>query len=208
MNLNITDSSAHPNRAIVAWLVIGLIAYLLLPWYAIQDSNFGRAGVPFKFIDGKPVTECSVESMPFADKEFDFVYCSHVLEHVESPEKACNELMRVSKSGYIETPLRGKDLFLNTGKISNHIWGIEYLQNKLIFTEYNEEELLGLQNGILLEMHVNPQTAREKAFSSLVCLKSDRVNVMMVWKDEFSFEVRRLDGSIYVKNVSIPVPKK
>jgi SAM-dependent methyltransferase len=168
--------------------------------YAIQDSTFGRAGTPFKYVDGKPVTECSVEAMPFQDKEFDFVYCSHVLEHVESPEKACNELMRVAKSGYIETPLRGKDLFLNTGKISNHIWGIEFLHNKLIFTEYNENEVLGLQNDILLDMHVTPQTAREKSFSSLVCLKSDRVNVMMMWKKEFSFEVRRLDGSVYVRN--------
>ncbi|WP_319239624.1 iron ABC transporter permease [uncultured Propionivibrio sp.] len=28
----------HPNRAIVAWLLAGLLGYLVLPWYAIQDS--------------------------------------------------------------------------------------------------------------------------------------------------------------------------
>lgn len=28
----------HPNQAIRLWLVIGLLAYLLLPWYAIQDT--------------------------------------------------------------------------------------------------------------------------------------------------------------------------
>lgn len=28
----------HPNQAIRLWLVLGLLAYLLLPWYAIQDT--------------------------------------------------------------------------------------------------------------------------------------------------------------------------
>ncbi|MBT3068715.1 iron ABC transporter permease [Rhodoferax sp. U11-2br] len=28
----------HPNQAIRLWIVLGLLAYLLLPWYAIQDT--------------------------------------------------------------------------------------------------------------------------------------------------------------------------
>ena len=28
----------HPNQAIRLWLALGLLAYLLLPWYAIQDT--------------------------------------------------------------------------------------------------------------------------------------------------------------------------
>ncbi|MDD2925208.1 iron ABC transporter permease [Rhodoferax sp.] len=28
----------HPNRAIQLWLFVGLLAYLILPWYAIQDT--------------------------------------------------------------------------------------------------------------------------------------------------------------------------
>ena len=28
----------NPNLAIRLWLVIGLLAYLVLPWYAIQDT--------------------------------------------------------------------------------------------------------------------------------------------------------------------------
>jgi SAM-dependent methyltransferase len=42
--------------------------------------------------------------LPFAGTTFDFVYASHVLEHVEAPEQACREIMRVGKAGYIETP--------------------------------------------------------------------------------------------------------
>lgn len=60
----------------------------------------------------------------FRDKEFDFVYCSHVLEHVRDPAKACAELMRIGKRGFIETPTRGKDLWLGTAAVSNHRWAV------------------------------------------------------------------------------------
>ena len=42
--------------------------------------------------------------LPFAAGSFDFVYASHVLEHVDDPEAACGEMMRVAAAGYIETP--------------------------------------------------------------------------------------------------------
>jgi SAM-dependent methyltransferase len=45
-----------------------------------------------------------VASLPFQPRSFDFVYASHVLEHVVRPESACQELMRIGFAGYIETP--------------------------------------------------------------------------------------------------------
>lgn len=42
--------------------------------------------------------------IPFSDKFFDFVYCRHVLEDIQNPDFAFQELTRVAKSGYIETP--------------------------------------------------------------------------------------------------------
>jgi iron(III) transport system permease protein len=48
MKSQTTDSSARPNRAIMVWLSIGLLAYLALPWYAIQDSN-GLLQIPNVF---------------------------------------------------------------------------------------------------------------------------------------------------------------
>ncbi len=48
--------------------------------------------------------ECPMEKMPFADNEFDFAYCNHVLEHAADPEAACREIMRIAKRGYVETP--------------------------------------------------------------------------------------------------------
>ena len=159
---------------------------------AVADNNYGRAGAPFKYIEGKPVFECNIENMPFADKEFDFVYCSHVLEHANNPERACNELMRIGKRGYIETPTHGKDLWMNSAQVSNHKWAVENIYNKLIFTEYTQREIGGLKNNILQCMQSSPQTVREKAFSALLYLRAEVVNTMMLWDNSFAYEVRRI----------------
>jgi hypothetical protein len=49
---------------------------------------------------------CDHEPWPFADQQFDFSVCSHTLEDVRDPIFVCQELMRVSRAGYIEVPSR------------------------------------------------------------------------------------------------------
>ena len=45
------------------------------------------------------------EIFPFENNKFDFVYCRHVLEDIQNPDFALNEITRISKyGGYIETP--------------------------------------------------------------------------------------------------------
>lgn len=157
---------------------------------SIEDSSIGRANVPFKHVDGKPVYECSVEQTPFSDKEFDFVYCSHVLEHVHSPTNACRELMRIAKRGYIETPTKGKDIFLHMAEISNHTQCVELIGDVLTFTPYQPWEMQGLGHSLLLDMHCTPQTPREKAFSALLNLFPRAINTMILWEDSFDFDDR------------------
>jgi SAM-dependent methyltransferase len=91
--------------------------------------DIGSGGYPFpyatvltdRFVDDSPsrrerlVTTnmpfliSDIHALPFGDKSFDFVYCSHVLQGVEDPLAACREIMRVGKRGFIETPTLGKD---------------------------------------------------------------------------------------------------
>lgn len=160
--------------------------------FAPDDDLYGRAGVPLQRDNGRPCISCDVEDMPFDDHEFEFVYCSHVLEHVRCPERACAELTRVARRGYIETPTRGKDLFLNSARASNHLWAVENYAGTLVFTEYDEKDREGIGCNILIDMHCNPQTKREKAFSALVLLKSSVVNTTLYWEESFDIEVRRV----------------
>jgi SAM-dependent methyltransferase len=55
-------------------------------------------------VTDRPIVEADGQYLPFADAAFDYVICSHVLEHVEDPELLISELMRVASRGYIETP--------------------------------------------------------------------------------------------------------
>ncbi|NDF60364.1 MAG: methyltransferase domain-containing protein [Crocinitomicaceae bacterium] len=44
--------------------------------------------------------------LPFQDKQFDFVICSHVVEDIRDPIWLLKEISRVGKAGYIEFPSR------------------------------------------------------------------------------------------------------
>ena len=49
---------------------------------------------------------CDKTPFPFADKQIDFVVCSHTLEDIRDPLWVCEEMIRVAKAGYIEVPSR------------------------------------------------------------------------------------------------------
>ena len=68
------------------------------------QDNTQRAG-DIVMVKGASFTEGDLEAIPFPDKpKFDFLYASHVLEHVQSPQKAIAEINRVARRGYLETP--------------------------------------------------------------------------------------------------------
>jgi ubiquinone/menaquinone biosynthesis C-methylase UbiE len=47
----------------------------------------------------RPVFAVDAGRLPFRDGAFDFVVCSHTLEHVPDPESAISEMCRVAKRG-------------------------------------------------------------------------------------------------------------
>ena len=75
------------------------------------------------------------KSLPFKNKEFDFVIASHVLEHVENISQFISELERVSSKGYIEVPTKLEDNLVFENK-NDHLWHMEFddVENKLIIS--------------------------------------------------------------------------
>ena len=55
-------------------------------------------------ITDRPFVIGEVERLPFRDRSFDYIIAFHVLEHSSNPELFLNELQRVGRAGYIETP--------------------------------------------------------------------------------------------------------
>lgn len=84
------------------------------------------------FTHDRPLVVGDIEALPFKDKSFDFIHCSHVLEHTFHPDKAIAELMRVGRRGYIEVPSSYHEKALKS--LSAHLWFVNRENNTLIFT--------------------------------------------------------------------------
>lgn len=85
---------------------------------------------------------CGREPWPFSDKQFDFVFCSHILEDIRDPVWVCSEMSRVGKAGYVEVPSREREstrgielrweLPAQAGNY-HHRWLIELVRGELVF---------------------------------------------------------------------------
>jgi len=95
-------------------------------------ESIHRAGKELKIEGGKTLVIGDVLFMPFKDKTFDFAVASHIAEHVEDPAQFCEEIQRISKKGYIETPGPFSDFLLNE---SYHRWRVFKKKDELIFLE-------------------------------------------------------------------------
>lgn len=147
------------------------------------ENDFHRGGVKL-VTDHRPLYAANIESLPFRDKEFDFVYCSHVLEHVDDPGKACREILRVGKRGYIETPTRLSDMIYNFSYL--HRWNINIAGNSLIFIEYSDREKKGTSTAYFFEEQMNPYDNEVKR---LIYKNRDIFCNMLLWEGSFEFYV-------------------
>jgi SAM-dependent methyltransferase len=95
------------------------------------DDNHHR-GRDLKVLGNQKFVHADGENLPFETKEFDYVICCHVMEHVEDPYKFVAEQGRIAHKGYIETPsLLGEFL---APKIS-HKWLLQEIDDKIVLYE-------------------------------------------------------------------------
>ena len=142
----------------------------------IQDlSNFYK-NKKFLKLEGK--------TLPFKDKEFDFVIASHVIEHVEDVNFFIKELERVSSKGYIELPTSLEDNLVFENK-NDHLWHMEFndIDQKLLITKRNQ----------YIEPVITVSTAKKlaKYFRQSLILElfwEDSIEFEFVEKDNVNFE--------------------
>lgn len=147
------------------------------------DSNYHRK-TDIKVLKNQQFLEADGEHLPFADKEFDYVICNQVLEHVENPEAFLKEQMRVSKRGYIETPsLIGEYLFPK----DSHRWLLLELDNKLVLLD--KEKYWHQSNfdfGFLFLTWLQKTSVAYKLLSET---KPNFMTVRYEWENEIEFIV-------------------
>jgi ubiquinone/menaquinone biosynthesis C-methylase UbiE len=72
----------------------------------------------------------NAEHLPFKNKTFDFSFTSHLLEHVTDPGAVIDEIVRVSKRGYIEVP---NGILETVNPFESHLWFVYKTRDKLFF---------------------------------------------------------------------------
>ncbi|MFP4486351.1 MAG: class I SAM-dependent methyltransferase [Campylobacterales bacterium] len=110
---------------------------LLEKRFASEDIAKAQRGYANEPQTDKKIVYYNGDLFPFQDNEFDYVICSHVLEHIDACdiEKFVNELQRVAKGGYLEFPLIYYDYIFDfpehvTALFYNKSSGIIYLAEK------------------------------------------------------------------------------
>lgn len=191
------------------------VAFEVTPGQKVLD--IGSGGYPFphatvlcdRFLDagphrhealvknGVPFTVAAVECLPFRHRAFDFVYCSHVLEHVQDPILACAEIARVARRGYIETPTFAKDVLL-AWAAGMHRWHVVAAGSVLCFFEYSDRQLDGIRSPAWRDTVLGPwaHPLRDAFWNN-----QDLFNVMFSWSDGFTVYVFARDGSVRVQAV-------
>lgn len=141
----------------------------------------------------KLFVNADVENLPFKNKVFDFVFCSHLLEHVENPDRAIKELTRVAKRGYIEVPNGIVDLFK---PFPPHLWFCDYKDGVLTFMQKENKKNFFIENTEKFGKFIfeNP------LFQYLVTKYQDEIFIRLYWKDAIKFRVIRVNKSYVYTN--------
>jgi len=131
------------------------------------------------------------EDLPFKDNEFDYVISCHVLEHVENPAKFLDELSRVGKRGYLETPsLIGEYLIPK----KSHRWVILELDKKLVLMRKADVGLPSpIEFGDLLQKYVAPNSIEFRLFMRAY---PDLFTVRYEWIDKIDYVINPKDSRL------------
>lgn len=125
--------------------------------------------------------QCFAEKLPFANKFFDFAISRQVFEHVNYPKDACDEMMRVAKRGFIETPQKNFELIF--GPNPSHNWFVSVVDNTLVF----ERRMFVRHPFRHLGMSAIPSSLEGQI---LIHWELKNVtNVQYYWEDSFQYEI-------------------
>ncbi len=154
------------------------------------DLNYHRSG-DMKLLKNQQFIPADGEDLPFKDKEFDYVICCQVLEHVDDPAKFLKEQFRVAKRGYIETPsLFGEHLFPR----ESHKWILHEHKDILYLVDKATVNFkVGYDLGELIQLYLPTHSI---GFKIMERTHPNLVTIRIEWQDDFPFVVSPTDPDV------------
>jgi len=91
-----------------------------------------------KFYPEVKIKQASIYNLPYEDNSFDLVLCTEVLEHLENPDRALKELVRVSNK-YLVISVPNEPFFMMAQLIRGKNWSrlgndIEHINHWTMFS--------------------------------------------------------------------------
>jgi SAM-dependent methyltransferase len=154
------------------------------------DTNFHRSG-DIKVLKHQQFLNADGENLPFGDKEFDYVICCQVLEHVENPVRFLSEQFRVAKRGYIETPsLLGEYLFPR----ESHKWILHEYKDVLYLVDKKKINFTyGYDLGELIQEYLPKNSI---GFKIMQRTHPNIETIRIEWEGDFVYVVEPTDPEV------------
>ena len=161
---------------------------ILLDKYIYDDSER-----ELNITRDRPLVCADIANLPFKEDSFDFVYTSHVLEHLDQLEEGLTEIARVGKRGLIIVP---GEIFERAWDKHSHRWIITVVENTLIFREKCACTYL-VQNDVLEEW--------KRIFWKMYMKNRSLLDIRFFWRDTIPFKIIGCgDGRFATKSFDVP----
>jgi SAM-dependent methyltransferase len=154
-------------------------ADVLLDRYVGEEHAGQRSGRAAARVD-RPLFDADAAAMPFADGAFDYVICSHVLEHVVDPAAVAAEIARVGRAGYLEVPEAASAKILD---FPSHLWWCRLRGSTLVMTAKTAPAFDGEIQAFI------DASGIERRLADLLDADFDRRVISLPWSGRLDIEV-------------------
>ncbi|MBD1906678.1 class I SAM-dependent methyltransferase [Funiculus sociatus GB2-A5] len=128
------------------------------------DMAEAQRGYVYPLKTDKKIIYYKGDRFPFKNKEFDYIICSHVIEHINNVDEFVREINRVGKAGYLEYPTIYYDYIYN---FPEHLTFVKYKNGKLFWMNKSQTSISSFQP----VHHLFYETLRQEYFGLINDLK-------------------------------------
>jgi len=157
----------------------------------LEDVLDHRSGKPM--VKDRTVVCADIAALPFKDNAFDYVVCNQVMEHVDDPPSALQELARVGKRGFLAVPSEFQEFICPT---EAHRWVFALKEGTLLIKPKTERHERGrsMFGGVFHVLY------RQADFRRVAYRRPQLFAVRMEWNGSIPFEMLTEDVSFYDYN--------